>query len=678
MYAGLTHLLIISTFWSVLWSLPWSTYDAKDWRSSDDSVRSFFKPVSFPKTVTFDRSIFNDLKDHDDDDDHIDDHFKDVDDTPEDTVDSELSIDHEDHDDDIIAPVNLAAADDISSDIEPEIWKNDEHSTDANADEDANNSQHSFADSDDHHKSCDKCPPGYGFVRMCNATHATKCEPCESGRTYSDHVPHFRPCQPCSKCGTGMYEDYPCTVQTDTFCDSCAERRLWPAISDVMRLNKDFTKKCGAANEVARDTGDSVAAEDSAASQEVSASVEEEDLSDQKNSYTISAKIAPSSKALEKSFEIVSGEHDDNSIDINEPELKTESNQERLDRLYKSVGEELKELEEQEQKQEIEDKKLFASSAESDEEFRLSFKNAKKFDFAPKSSHSSASNGPEIIKVLKKADNIDSNDATDSSSSSSFESNDSSDLTAGVVQETISVVETKFAVDEQSSTVTATVLEGAAALAEQAVTKKISYPLPPNPRMKMNKGEETLLKIAEEKLSAGEEQETFVKKALNDANNIVYKPSAHNYPYDDLVHASTSEFHWRQMKKAITVYSITAGVSIIILILFVFYARTVCARRRLIRKLTPSNLTDQDDRIITECARKMAEKEAPKKRPSLFEQKSQDDSLNVMENPLITYLEEDYKSRELVHGSSTSTESLIPADKQQQQKRSKTNNAVIV
>lgn len=88
---------------------------------------------------------------------------------------------------------------------------------------------------------CDKCPPGYGLVSMCNSTRRTVCQPCTLSISYSAKEPHFRPCMPCSKCGDDMYEEVSCTTVSDTFCDSCSTKKGY--------RNDDYAIKCNTRDE---------------------------------------------------------------------------------------------------------------------------------------------------------------------------------------------------------------------------------------------------------------------------------------------------------------------------------------------------------------------------------------------------------------------------------------------
>ncbi|XP_064610857.1 tumor necrosis factor receptor superfamily member 16-like [Liolophura sinensis] len=67
----------------------------------------------------------------------------------------------------------------------------------------------------EHHSPCKE---GYGMVSNGTSTSDTKCEPCQSNKTYSNMSSALEPCQPCSVCKPGEYVTKSCVPETDTIC----------------------------------------------------------------------------------------------------------------------------------------------------------------------------------------------------------------------------------------------------------------------------------------------------------------------------------------------------------------------------------------------------------------------------------------------------------------------------
>ncbi|XP_016419212.1 tumor necrosis factor receptor superfamily member 1A-like [Sinocyclocheilus rhinocerous] len=65
---------------------------------------------------------------------------------------------------------------------------------------------------------CDKCAPGYKFVRKCTSDLSSQCEKCSNG-TYLDKMNYFPNCFRCEKCTKpNAVVISPCTPQNNTVC----------------------------------------------------------------------------------------------------------------------------------------------------------------------------------------------------------------------------------------------------------------------------------------------------------------------------------------------------------------------------------------------------------------------------------------------------------------------------
>ncbi|XP_016337733.1 tumor necrosis factor receptor superfamily member 1A-like isoform X1 [Sinocyclocheilus anshuiensis] len=65
---------------------------------------------------------------------------------------------------------------------------------------------------------CDKCAPGYKFVRKCTSDLSSQCEKCSNG-TYLDKMNYFPNCFRCDKCTKpNAVVISPCTPQNNTVC----------------------------------------------------------------------------------------------------------------------------------------------------------------------------------------------------------------------------------------------------------------------------------------------------------------------------------------------------------------------------------------------------------------------------------------------------------------------------
>jgi hypothetical protein len=129
--------------------------------------------------------------------------------------------------------------------------------------------------------------------------------------------------------------------------------------------------------------------------------------------------------------------------------------------------------------------------------------------------------------------------------------------------------------------------------------------------------------------------------------DIVYKPSDHGYPYEDLLHPDIRE---KQIRKVVWLYGITAIMLMMAIMFLTCYAGSYYRRKRAYRTV---QLTEQDVRIIREGAQLLdqSENQTNNKRRNPFSN-SNEDGLKIVENPL-----EEYLNDQAFNGS---TESLIP------------------
>jgi len=394
---------------------------------------------------------------------------------------------------------------------------------------------------------CDKCPPGYGLVTMCNATHRTVCQPCTLGINYSAREPHFKPCAPCSKCGSDMYEDISCTTVSDTFCDSCTTKRGFH--------NEDYVIKCKT-----RDEND----------------VERLDVDAENNL-----------ERLLKSFNMK--EIDSNELEdalFNDKDDDFDVNDE-LSKVYGEIKKELDQVSKEIDKPDDMDEEFSKLSdeveKEQDEEDKLYNLNVTGFENA-------IDNSIKVVEVesfpLDK--NLD-------------EDNDDDDD------------------DDDNRFITFT------------------------NRPDLDPSDDVLAPF-------NDDVDGNVPEFMPNKKDIVYKPSEHGYPYEDLLHP---DYRYKQIRKVVWLYGITAIMLMMALMFLTCYAGSYMRRRRAYRMISAVHLTDQDNQIIRECAERLeqSQKPASNKRRNPFIH-SRDDGVNIRENPL-----EDYLDDQPFNGS---TESLIP------------------
>lgn len=130
--------------------------------------------------------------------------------------------------------------------------------------------------------------------------------------------------------------------------------------------------------------------------------------------------------------------------------------------------------------------------------------------------------------------------------------------------------------------------------------------------------------------------------------DMVYKPSDHGYPYEDLLHPDY--FRYKQIRKVVWLYGITAIMLMMAIMFLTCYAGSYYRRRRAYISV---QLTEQDNQIIRDCALRLerTENSSDNKRRNPFVN-SNENGLQIVENPLEEYLDD-----QAFNGS---TESLIP------------------
>ena len=60
---------------------------------------------------------------------------------------------------------------------------------------------------------CETCTAGYGVRVKCSTKENTECEPCISGKTYSNETKHTNSCKKCFTCGDNAHFIlHPCNI----------------------------------------------------------------------------------------------------------------------------------------------------------------------------------------------------------------------------------------------------------------------------------------------------------------------------------------------------------------------------------------------------------------------------------------------------------------------------------